>query len=189
MKFDEIKEKALHIYKKIGKKTIIVASSALVIGIAVFLNFILWGAAEDSKLTPALDLSDLSNVGAVETNNSSVNADNGYFAEMVLSRSQARDEAIEVLNGVINSDSAVDAMKTEAQAEINKIAKDMEREANIETLVKSKGFTECVAVISGDSANVIVNSQGITQAQISQISEIVYDQTGIIPANLTIIEN
>lgn len=67
---------------------------------------------------------------------------------MVLSRTQARDEAIEVLNGVINSESAVAEVKSEAQAEINKIAKDVENEANIETLVKSKGFEACVAVIS-----------------------------------------
>lgn len=108
---------------------------------------------------------------------------------MVLSRTQARDEAIEVLNGVINSESAVAEVKNEAQAEINKIAKDVENEANIETLVKSKGFEACVAVISGDSANIIVKSDGITPAQISQISEIVYEQAGIIPANLKIIEN
>ncbi|MFR5889415.1 MAG: hypothetical protein ACLUFM_00095 [Lachnospiraceae bacterium] len=44
-------------------------------------------------------------------------------------------------------------------------------------------------MISGDSANIIVKSDGITPAQISQISEIVYEQAGIIPANLKIIEN
>ena len=56
----EIKEKAVGLYKKIGKKTIIIASSVLVIGIAVMLNFILWGAAKDTKKSPAVDLSNLS---------------------------------------------------------------------------------------------------------------------------------
>ena len=55
----EIKEKAVGLYKKIGKKTIIIASSVLVIGIAVMLNFILWGAAKDTKKSPAVDLSNL----------------------------------------------------------------------------------------------------------------------------------
>ena len=185
----EIKEKAVGLYKKIGKKTIIIASSVLVIGIAVMLNFILWGAAKDTKKSPAVDLSNLSAVKSGE-NSTESGADEktgseDYFSQMVLSRTQARDEAIEVLN----SESAVAEVKNEAQAEINKIAKDVENEANIETLVKSKGFEACVAVISGDSANIIVKSDGITPAQISQISEIVYEQAGIIPANLKIIEN
>ena len=62
----EIKEKAVGLYKKIGKKTIIIASSVLVIGIAVMLNFILWGAAKDTKKSPAVDLSNLSAVKSGE---------------------------------------------------------------------------------------------------------------------------
>ena len=129
------------------------------------LNFILWGAAKDTKKSPAVDLSNLSAVKSGE-NSTESGADEktgseDYFSQMVLSRTQARDEAIEVLNGVINSESAVAEVKNEAQAEINKIAKDVENEANIETLVKSKGFEACVAVISGDSANIIVKSDGI----------------------------
>lgn len=188
-KLEQIKEKALEIYKKIGKKTVIIAASGLVIAVAVVLNFILWGAADESENKPAVDLSDLSAVEPVEGEETQSAEGDAYFAQMALSRTQARDEAIEVLNGVINSDTAVDEMKTEAQAELGRIAKDMEDEANIESLVKSKGFAECVAVISGDTANVIVKSDGITQAQVSQISEIVYEQAGIIPANLKIVEN
>lgn len=190
MKFDEIKEKSLALFKrvgsKIGKKTVIAASATLVIAIAVLLNFILWGSANDPTPTPGLDLSDLSKtVGETDQNADEAKS---TFAEMVLSRTVARDESMEVLNGIINSDTAVEEMKTDARAELTQIAKDIEREANIETLVRSKGFKECVAVISGDSVNVIVDCDGITQAQVSQISEIVYEQAGIIPANLRIIE-
>lgn len=188
-KLEQIKEKALEIYKKIGKKTVVIAASGLVIAVAVVLNFILWGAADESQNKPAVDLSDLSAVEPVENEETQSVEGDAYFAQMALSRAQARDEAIEVLNGVINSDTAVDEMKTEAQAELGRIAKDMEDEANIESLVKSKGFAECVAVISGDTANVIVKSEGITQSQVSQISEIVYEQAGIVPANLKIVEN
>ena len=67
----EIKEKAVGLYKKIGKKTIIIASSVLVIGIAVMLNFILWGAAKDTKKSPAVDLSNLSAVKSGENSTES----------------------------------------------------------------------------------------------------------------------
>jgi stage III sporulation protein AH len=64
----------------------------------------------------------------------------------------------------------------------------MEQEANIETLIIAKGFENCVAVISGDKANIVVKSESLLPAQISQINEIVYDQAGILPVNINITE-
>ena len=63
-----------------------------------------------------------------------------------------------------------------------------ENEAKIETLIISKGFEQCVAVISGDKINIIVKSDGLLASDIATINEIVYSQTGIIPANTVIIE-
>ena len=64
----------------------------------------------------------------------------------------------------------------------------METEANIETLIEAKGFEECVAVINNDSASIVVKSEGLQAAQISQINEIVYEQAGISPVNVKIIQ-
>ena len=59
----------------------------------------------------------------------------------------------------------------------------------IETLVIAKGFENCVAVISGDKANIVVcSATDILPAQISQINEIVYDTAGILPVNINITE-
>ena len=189
MKFEDLKKKTVSVAEKIrskiGKRTVIVAVCVLLVGVAILLNVILWKApADKTALTPA----EAALSGAEEVEKTAVEED-GYFAEVILSRSQARDEAIEVLSGVMNSDTAVAEMKADAQAQINRIARDMENEANIEALITSKGLGECVAVISGDTANVVVKIDGMTDAQVSQISEIVYEQSGIIPANLRIINN
>jgi stage III sporulation protein AH len=64
----------------------------------------------------------------------------------------------------------------------------MEAEANIETLIEAKGFAECVAVISDEGASIVVKSDGLAAAQISQINEIVYEQAGIDPADIKIIQ-
>jgi hypothetical protein len=64
----------------------------------------------------------------------------------------------------------------------------MEAEANIETLIMSKGFEQCVAVINGDAASIVVKSDGLIASQISQINEIVYEQAGISPMKITIIQ-
>ena len=63
-----------------------------------------------------------------------------------------------------------------------------EAQANIETLVLAKGFAQCVAVINGEACSVVVSNEGELQpAQISQINEIVYEQTGIKPTNIRIV--
>ena len=111
----------------------------------------------------------------------------GYFSATQVSRQRARDEALEVLQSVVDNESADEATKTAALMEIAELAKAMEAEANIESLVLSKGFTQCVAVINGDACSVVVNGTELQQNQISQINEIVYEQAGISPQSVRII--
>jgi stage III sporulation protein AH len=122
------------------------------------------------------------------TANDGSTAVDGYFSATQVSRQRARDEALEVLQSVVDSTDADEATKTAALTEIAELADAMEAEANIETLVLAKGFAQCVAVINGESCSVVVNSEGQLQpAQISQINEIVYEQAGIQPVNVKII--
>ncbi|MBQ7783754.1 MAG: SpoIIIAH-like family protein [Oscillospiraceae bacterium] len=185
-KIQKVLEKCKELISKISRKTIVVTASVAVIGVAVLLNFILMGSGGDEGLKPAVDLTDLSALGNGDTD--AVSEDDNYFATMALSRQQARDEALEVLQGVVDSEDAIEDMKTGAMEDIRRIAGEIEIEANIESLVMSKGFEQCVAVINGDSASVVVKSEGLLPNEISQISEIVYEQSGILPTNLNIIE-
>ena len=84
-----------------------------------------------------------------------------YFAAVSLSRSQSRDEAIEVSKLVVESGEATEEARAEAAEKISRIALDIQNEANIETLVKAKGFEECVAVISEDSVSVVVSAESL----------------------------
>ena len=54
----------------------------------------------------------------------------------------------------------------------------------------AKGFEDCVAVINGDTATVVVKSRDETllATDIAQINEIVYEQAQIMPVNITITE-
>lgn len=45
-----------------------------------------------------------------------------------------------------------------------------------------------MAVISDKSCNIIVKTNGLMPDDVAQISEIVYEQAGILPDNLKIIE-
>ena len=110
------------------------------------------------------------------------------FAMAIINRTQVRDSALEVLREIAaNPDTLPDA-KEDALSSISAIADDMTAEANIETLVRAKGIEECVAVISGASCSVIVNTSGLNAEELTQITDIVYEQTGISVANITVVE-
>jgi len=158
-----------------NKKGIIVCASVLVICGAVYLNYALF-SVDSEVLTPP--------------SNESVSADpkDEYFSSAVLSRQKARDEAMQVLQQVVDSDDAVEDVKSEAYTGINTIAKEIECESNIEQLVLAKGFEQCLAVVNENSASIIVKSDGLLANEIAQIKEIVYEQAGVHPKDIKIIE-
>ena len=177
-------EKIKSFFKTRAAKSIVVASAALLIGLAVYLNY-RWFYDPSANLgygdnNMENNYSDSQSTGGqVETND--------YFASTVLDRKEARDEALDVLKMVTESDDATEQAKAEAQAKISKIAVDIQNEANIETLVKAKGFEDCVAIISDGAVSVIVGAESLQAAQAAQILSIVYDTTGINPENISII--
>lgn len=187
MKASEISEKFKAFLGKAGKKTIITVCTVLVLGCAVVLNVILFSNSKDNTKENDFAI-DLTGTTGSNTQKSDSAVVNDYFASMSLNRQQARDEAMEVLLAVAESTTALEEAKQAALGDINKLATEIETESNIETLILSKGFSQCIAVLNGDSCNIIVESSGLLPTEVAQISEIVYEQSGIHPANLKIIE-
>ena len=89
-----------------------------------------------------------------------------------------------ILTGILRACDKTEVSVKEAE----KIAEDIECESRIETLVKAKGFEECIAVINDGTATVIVKTDDLLASEVAQINEIVYEQSGILPTGLKIIE-
>ena len=173
------------IFKKIGKRNLIIIGAALLIGAAVCINFVLF---KNGVYSPDTDVDiDLGDTNLNDILDGDPNASN-YFSQTALSRQQARDEALEVLQTVAKSENALPEAVQSALDDIAQIAKDIENESNIETLIQAKGFEECIAVISDGKATVIVQTEGLLASEVAQINEIVYEQSGILPTDLKIIE-
>ena len=115
------------------------------------------------------------------------NSEENYFTATALNRQQSRDEAIDVLRIISEDEEASAEARQEAAKMISKIAVDIQNEASIETLVKAKGFAECVAVISENSVSVVVSAETLLASDAAQILSIVYDTTGISPDRVSII--
>ena len=178
-------EKIKNLFKTRTAKSIMVASAALLIAVAVYLNY-QWFYDPTSALGYGDNNMDDNYSDSSATGG---NADNvqDYFTSTALDRQQARDEALDVLKMVTESSESSQEAKAEAQSKISKIAVDIQNEANIETLVKAKGFEDCVAIISDNSVSVIVGAESLKAAEAAQILSIVYETTGVSPENISII--
>ncbi len=192
MSFKEKMKPIKDFFMKSGKRNLIIACAVVLIGAAVWLNFIFFSDSSDGyDYTGNTGMSgELDNSKNPTSDSTDASADDtdSYFTTAQVSRQRARDEALEVLNAVIENANATDSVKAEAVAEITKISLEMEQEADIESLLVSKGFEKCVAVINGETANIVVKcSETLTPAQLAQINASVYEVTGIEPINITVV--
>lgn len=178
------KEKAKKFFSSKSVKSAIVIVAVLLIGLAVYLNY-RWFYDPVESLGYGDNNMDSGLSDSEPTDSDASGSD--YFSATVLSRTQARDEAIDVLKLVTEDEEASAEAKAEAAAKISQIAVDIQNETNIETLVKAKGFDDCVAVISDDAASVIVKAESLQANEAAQILAIVYETTGINPQNISII--
>lgn len=185
MKFEKQTEAVKNFFTKLGKRNLIIICAVMLVGVAVAVN---WAVFAGRDVNPS-DKNPTSNPGEITDVGAGNDADS-YFSAAQISRQRARDEALEVLQGVIDDNNADENAKAAALADLTQIAKDMEAESNIETLVMSKGFAQCVAVIGSGNVSVVVdvNTDPLNASQIAQINTIVYEQTGIKPENVVIIE-
>ena len=196
MNFKKVLDTMGDFFKKMGKRNLIIAGAVIMIGLAVYVNWIFFaGNATDDSFNYDQSAGMNTNYGTTlgtgsttgDQNNASTEVAS-YFSSVQVSRQKARDEALEVLNAVVDNDNATDQVKAEAVAEIRQIASEMENEAKIESLIKSKGYAQCVAVISGENVSIVLQHEGeLSAAALAQINAIVYEQTGISPAGISII--
>lgn len=163
-------------WKGINAKNALIAGCLVIVAVAGYLN-IRYGASPQP----------VSNEETDEVTEAALENDS-YFASAVIDRERARGEALEVLVSITEDESASETAKTDAFTQMERIANETSWEIDIENLVKAKGFEECVAIINEQTANIVVESNGLTAGQIAQIKEIVYLESSIQPKDVKIIE-
>ena len=177
--------RAKKLFSSKSVRSMVVVGAVMLIGLAVYLNY-RWFYDPSSSLGYG-DNNMEDSFSDSQSTGGQVEEESNYFTATALDRKEARDEAIDVLKMVTENAAASEEAKAEAADKISQIAVDIQNEANIETLVKAKGFEECVAVISDDSVSVIVKSDELLAAEAAQIFSIVYETTGISPERISII--
>ena len=198
MKFDELKEK-LKSYewkKLLSSRNLIILGCVLVIGAGVIVTSVLSGEnggelatgnESGSKILGNTVLVDNESSGTAAQTGKDVEENDSYFAITVINRQRVRDEALEVLREVADNPDVMPDVKEDALASIASITADMAAESSIETLVRSKGFDDCVAVISDNLCSVVVKSEELLPDDAAKILEIVLQNTALSAENVRVI--
>ncbi|MEA5051325.1 MAG: SpoIIIAH-like family protein [Oscillospiraceae bacterium] len=113
-----------------------------------------------------------------------------YFSEARLTRTSTRDEALDALQKSLQKTDLTEAEKADLTKQLTAIAKNITKEGSIESLVKAKGFGDCVAFINGESVKVVVKAPaaGLSVSEVAQIKEIVLAESGADVKNVSIVE-
>ena len=103
-----------------------------------------------------------------------------YFASARLTRQQARDNAISLLQEAAEQEGADTAVANEASQGIQVLASYTMKEAQIENLVTAKGYADCVAFMGEDSISVVVSTDTgeLTGEDVAKITDITMTETG-----------
>ncbi len=107
-----------------------------------------------------------------------VSANNEYTYKFKNDREVIRSKAAEILRLIINDSASSEDAKKEAEEQILKMADNINKEAQIESLLNAKGFEGAVVFISDSSVSVTVAAKKLSNEEIAKINDIVYEISG-----------
>lgn len=180
---------------KTWKKNLVAAAILVTVCAGIYIN---WIYTENQS---AVDLTDTLNTNKIMSADMLVMSDGGtldvitdnttltdYFAAVRLSRQQARDSAVSLLQEAMAYNDSAQAAQSSAQLE--EIVQTALCEAQIESLIIAKGYTDCVAYISetGVSVAVAAPEGGLQQADVAVIADIVISQSKYTLEDIHVVE-
>ena len=179
--------------RKTWKKNLVAAGVLVTVCCGIYVNW-LYAGGETNSLEDTLnsdkvmsdELLDLGDSVQVGGNTEDVISD--YFAAVRLSRQEARDSAISLLQEAMAYGDESQIESTNAQLE--QIIQTALTEAQIESLIIAKGFADCVVYISESGVSVAVATPegGLQAADVAVITDIVITQSEYTVNDIRVVE-
>ena len=180
---------------KIWKKNVTAAAVLVTVCAGIYLNWMYTEEETPVSLTDTLNaekvmddsLLVMAQSDAVQTASEDfTDTATDYFAAVRLSRQEARDSAVNLLQEAMAYDNAPEKTSRELE-ELVAVALS---EAQIESLVIAKGYADCVAYMSSDGISVAVAApeQGLQQKDVAVITDIILTQSDYEVEDIRIVE-
>ena len=179
---------------KTWKKNLVAAAVLVTVCTGIYVNWLYTEQNTAKDLTATLDaekvMSDDTLIldGDAVLTDAEANTSTDYFAAVRLSRQQARDSAVSLLqDAAVNSDQTKAA---ESAAELEDIVQTALTEAQIESLIIAKGYTDCVAYMSSNGISIAVSAPegGLQQQDVAVIADIVMSQSDYTLDDIRVVE-
>ena len=179
---------------KIWKKNLIAAAVLVTVCAGIYVNWLYTEGQATADLTDTLNADKLMSPDMLVMADGSL-LDVGdqttvseYFAAVRLSRQEARDSAVTLLQEAMAYNNDAEEVQTNAQLE--EIVQTALCEAQIESLVIAKGYADCVAYMSEEGISVAVASPegGLQQADVAVIADIVLSQSSLEMKDIRVVE-
>lgn len=179
---------------KVWKKNLIAVAMLVIVCGGIYLNWLYSEDQTTANLEDTLDAGKLLSSDTLvmsdmdeDNYNLSSNTMTDYFAAVRLSRQQARDSAVSVLQEAM---AYSDEQAVESNTQLEEIVQTALCEAQIESLVVAKGYADCVAYISDEGISVAVASPegGLQEVDVAVIADIVISQSSYSMSDIHVIE-
>lgn len=179
------------------KKNMAAAAILVTVCAGIYVNWLYTEDAATSDLTDTLDtekvMSDESlvlsdDMAAIAAGQEPQTTAGDYFASVRLSRQQARDNALNMLEEAMSY--AEGSKASESSAQLEDIVQTALTEAQIESLVIAKGYTDCVAYMTNEGISVAVSAPegGLQDTDVAVIADIVMSQSDYLLTDIRIVE-
>ena len=180
---------------KIWKKNLVAAAVLVTVCSGIYVN---WLYTEQQTMEDLTDTLDAEKVMSDETLllesqeeipvSGEVNTSSDYFAAVRLSRQQARDSALNLLQEVMAGTDQTKA--AESSQDLDEIVQTALTEAQIESLIIAKGYTDCVAYMSSGGISVAVSAPegGLQAEDVAVIADIVISQSEYTMDDIRVVE-
>ena len=148
---------------KIWKRNAVIATVLLFICAGVYLNWSYNNRQKTPDLTDTLNAEQVMGETSLQLNDAAEpvsleeTSTYDYFAQVRLSRQSSRDSAVELLEQTIAYDEGTAVGDTASQT-LNRIVGTALSEAQIESLIIAKGFSDCVTYMADDTVSVAVSA-------------------------------
>ena len=172
---------------KVWKKNLVAAAVLVTVCAGIYVNWLYTEANVAASLTEKLDaekvLSDdllvlSDDMEAIASGEELQTTASNYFAAVRLSRQQARDNAVNLLQEAM-AYTETDSKSAESAMELETIVQTSLSEAQIESLIIAKGYMDCVAYMTGEGISVAVSAPegGLQEEDVAVIADIVMNQS------------
>ena len=177
------------------KKNAVAAGVLVTVCAGIYVNWLYTGGKTATDLTDTLDaqkvMSDETLIlgdNMVSVGSDELNTVTDYFAAVRLSRQQARDSAVTLLQEAMAYGDGKQDNTTSAQLE--QIVQTALCEAQIESLVIAKGYSDCVAYMNNEGISVAVAAPegGLKDQDVALIADIVMTQSALKMAQIRVVE-